>query len=202
MVGINYSKRTRFPNRTRGKISDEEDQLGLNRDRLSTFSFSDNRPAAARRSRPPIPGEEGDGADAGEEGDGADPPAVAGRDRRGDDRSFGVDNFHNNVNIDRSATKLGSLAGRAEPAAASDRQTNHADRLSTFSLSSADGREDGGEDPPPDGAAPGDAGAAPPPRGASDHMERLGTFSFAAAGAGDPSARPPGPAAGGRRDGR
>ena len=151
MVGINYSKRKRFPNRTRGKISDEEDQLGLNRDRLSTFSFSDNRPAAARRSRPPIPGEEGDGADAGEEGDGADPPAVAGRDRRGDDRSFGVDNFHNNVNIDRSATKLGSLAGRAEPAAASDGQTNHADRLSTFSLSSADGSEDVGEDPPPDG---------------------------------------------------
>ena len=50
--------------------------------------------------------------------------------------------------------------------------------------------------PPPGTPAP-----PRPPRGASDHMERLGTFSFAAAGAGDPGARPAGGPAAGRGGG-
>jgi len=169
MGGINYSRRKSFPDRQKGKISDEEDQLGLHKDRLSTFSFSANQPVVKKSQ--PSPGEdEDDAADAEDESN-----LPVARNIDNDDPSFGVDNFHNNIDINMS--KTASPTSRPDPNAIPDGQTNHADRLSTFSLSAKEEKEDQPVDAP---SSTGFGGSLP--RDNSNQVDRrLGTFSFASA---------------------
>jgi len=190
MVGVNYSRRKQFPNRTQGRTSDEEDQLGLHKDRLSTFSFSDNQPMLKKLSQQPsrveVPQEAEEGIEEDDDDDGEDannlPPSIARSNINDVDNgpSFGVDNFHNNINIDMSRTsRLAGLANRPNPnAILPEGQTNHMDRLSTFSLSDKD-EKDG--KPLPDVYLGGTGDGRSLPEEVSNHDDRLGTFSFGAA---------------------
>jgi hypothetical protein len=158
MVGTFYSKR-KFPSRERGRISDARDERGLHGDRLSTFSFSSSQPVPKKNTV--VPEEE---YFAGESSD--DIPSDVG----GADPSFGVDNFHNQIEI---SMRKPSQASRPDPSFNPDGLDNHADRLSTFSLSTT--REDA---PGSSGAKSVSSGGGAPLR-AVNHDDRLGTFSFA-----------------------
>jgi len=188
MVGVNYSRRKQFPNRTQGRTSDEEDQLGLHKDRLSTFSFSDNQPMLKKLSQQQsqvevVEEEEVMDDDDDEEEDVNSFPPIARSDINDVDNgpSFGVDNFHNNINIDMSRmSRLAGLANRPNPnAILPEGQTNHMDRLSTFSLSDMDEKDS--KPPLPDMyvGGTGDQGRGLPQE-VSNHDDRLGTFSFGA----------------------
>ena len=157
MVGTFYSKR-KFPSRERDRISDARDERGLHGDRLSTFSFSSSQPVPKKNTV--VPEEDF----AGESLDGI--PSDVG----GADPSFGVDNFHNQIEI---SMRKPSQANRPDPSFNPDGLDNHADRLSTFSLSTT--REDA---PGGSGAKSVSSGGGPPLR-AVNHDDRLGTFSFA-----------------------
>jgi len=159
MVGTFYSK-LKFPSRERDRISDARDERGLHGDRLSTFSFSSSQPQVPKKNTV-VP----EDYYAGESSDEI-PPDVGGT-----DQSFGVDNFHNQINVVSMRTP--SQANRPDPPSAPDGLDNHADRLSTFSLSST--REDA---PGSSGAKSVSSGGGAPPR-AVNHDDRLGTFSFA-----------------------
>jgi len=166
MVGpsIHYSKRN-FPNREKDKVSDEEDELGLHSDRLSTFSFSSKQPMM-KKPQPSPEGSDTDKPAAAEDNGNRALPDV----RSDKNPSFGVDNFHDSIHFTKSRTS--APANRPDPAATRDGRTNHADRLSTFSLSTKEDKED---QPSVSPRSAGGSGGS----GLPIHDNRLGTFSFA-----------------------
>ena len=158
MAGINYSKNKVFPSREKDIVSDEVDERGLHSDRLSTFSFSSNQqpsglgPSRVQKSAQQILVEDSD--------NNSSPPA----------RSFGVDNFHNNINV--SMRKDSSPANRdIDPIP--DGLDNHFDRLSTYSK----GRTDDTIPSTEGRVSVGSGGVDPFDK--LNHDDRLGTFSFA-----------------------
>ena len=156
MVGTFYSK-LKFPSRERGRISDAKDERGLHGDRLSTVSFSSNQPALIKRNNPPLVSPEDDVDESSPD----DATRII-------DQSFGVDNFHNLIDVSMSKP---SQAYRPDPSSATDGLDNHADRLSTFSLSTK-------EDVPSSAKSTSTSGSGNPIK-AVNHDDRLGTFSFA-----------------------
>jgi len=130
----------------------------LHGDRLSTFSFSSNQPALIKRNNPPVVPE--DYVDESSSDDAT----------RNIDQSFVVDNFHDMVDVSMSKP---SQANRPDPSSATDGLDNHADRLSTFSLSTK-------EDVPSSAKSASTSGGGNHPLvKAVNHDDRLGTFSFA-----------------------
>lgn len=208
MVGINYSKRASFPSRSKEIISDEDDQLGLHKDRLSTFSFSNAKegPSIIVKKLQELSSpekEEGDDKVITDNlsGDTTD----AGR----DNSSLGVDDFHDNVNIDRTIRSGGArttspLLSNAGPDPSdpgngkdtnAEGQANHADRFSTFSLSDVNKQPTTLEDrasPIRSSVSTGsNGGGSLPPREKSNHDSRLGTFSFGGQPRAGPAPLPP-----------
>lgn len=161
MASINYSQRKEFPSREKDIVSDEVDERGLHSDRLSTFSFSSNQQPSGlgsnrvkKSAQQIILVEESD--------DNSSPPAP----------SFGVDNFHNNINV--SMRKDSSPANRdIDPIP--DGLDNHFDRLSTYSK----GRSDDATPSTEGRVSVGSGGIDPFDK--LNHDDRLGTFSFASA---------------------
>jgi len=162
MVGIHYSKRKHFPDRKQDETSEEDSLTGLHKDRLSTFSFSSNQ--AVEKSRSSTSSKEVDEEEVAAVDEKASRPPI---DKEKIDELFGVDNFHNLIDIDR--TRTSSPVTRQDPQTP-DGQTNHADRLSTYSLSSKEEEKDS--------LSSTSFGKAGPGRKAN-HDDRLGTFSFA-----------------------
>ena len=158
-VGINYSKKTSFPSREINEVSDEKDEEGLHRDRLSTFSFSTSQqpsslgPRAVNKIQ--ITQQQVGRSD---DVDGQSPPTPSDQ--------LGVDNFHGNINL--NVRKDTAPANRPAPAEGLD---NHYDRLSTYSK----GQRPDGDIPSSEvrKVSKGSGGVNP-----SLSNDRLGTFSF------------------------
>lgn len=144
MVGINYSKRkSPFPTRKRFVISDEKDErFGLHSDRLGTFSFSSSSTtkssAAASRSSPSASAQSMKVTAGNIFSDEDD-------NNNFNDDELGVDNFHNNINVNKrdisdeaSTNRRPEVANslfdiRGQDSISSNGLDNHFDRLETFS---------------------------------------------------------------------
>jgi hypothetical protein len=127
MVGTFYSKQSTFPNRNKQQISDVTDEKGQHTDRLSTFSLSsmnNNKPLKQLTNKNTTTGSNSSGISTVAE------DSVASLDM---DLSIRVDNFHNQV--DDSTRKSSTASTFSNLSSTPEGLDNHADRLSTFSLS-------------------------------------------------------------------
>lgn len=134
MVGTFYSKQSTFPNRNKQQISDVTDEKGQHTDRLSTFSLSsmNNNPSkqltkkntTTTSSSGTVPEVADNSVASPAMGDGATDNM---------DLSIRVDNFHNQV--DDSTRKSSTASTFSNLSSTPEGLDNHADRLSTFSLS-------------------------------------------------------------------
>jgi len=124
MVGTFYSKQSTFPNRNKQQISDVTDEKGQHTDRLSTFSLSsmNNKPLKQLTKSISTVAE-----------DSVASLAMDGTDNNNMDLSIRVDNFHNQV--DDSTRKSSTASTFSNLSSTPEGLDNHADRLSTFSLS-------------------------------------------------------------------
>ncbi|KAL7538353.1 hypothetical protein ACHAWF_006059 [Thalassiosira exigua] len=184
MVGVSYSRR-KFPVReSRGTNNDEDDQLGLHSDRLSTFSFSE-RGTPPERIR--TAGTEADpGANVASGAGGASGGGEAASKKakpNPEDIPFAVDDHLGNINL--ATNRLASFAESTRRKSVPDGLDDHGDRLSTFSLSAANEAK---KSMPSVGSRGGDAEAdgddeeeegRTTREEEANHDDRLGTFSFA-----------------------
>lgn len=134
MVGTFYSKQSTFPNRDKQQISDAKDEKGQHTDRLSTFSLSsmnNKTPKQLKKKNTTTSGTVPAAAAADDivaalaMGDGATADNI--------DLSIRVDNFHNQV--DDSTRKSSTASTFSNLSSTPEGLDNHADRLSTYSLS-------------------------------------------------------------------
>lgn len=181
MVGTCYSKRPSFPRRETDPISDAMDERGLHSDRLSTFSFSSSTPPTTSTKNKIVAPVVSAAAvvvaalSMGADGNVDDTSTPDGQKK--DSLLFGNTNEYTLVEARKSSTSAVTCSDLSSTAATVGGQDNHADRLSTFSLSNMklDSPSSSGGTMSSSGGGNGGLSSSK----TVNHDDRLGTFSFA-----------------------